>query len=161
MVLSSLCFAALLLTRPIQDMFFFCRPVSTIFGVSFYALSVRLTLIRKLKDSRVQFAESADRIAAINRDVSSIMENIQLGVFTIESADGRLGDQHSQAPPGILGFELKASHKVFDILQCCDLPEDRLAQVRTVIGFIGDDSIAFQMNSGLLPQECSFRRPGG
>jgi HPt (histidine-containing phosphotransfer) domain-containing protein len=134
---------------------------ATVFVVSTYALFIRLTLIEKLRASRVQFAESADRIAAINRDVSSIMENIQVGVFTIESQDGRIGAQYSQALEEILGYPLPSEHTIHDILRHTDLPDDHRAQIHSVVASIGDDPIAFTLNSHVLPQECQFKTPQG
>lgn len=158
---SSAFFLALLPFRPLQELFIFYGACSTVFAVSTYALFIRLTLIEKLKNSRVQFAESADRIAAINRDVSSIMENIQLGVFTVESQTGVIGQQYSHTLEEILGYSIPPEHSVLDILRSTDLSADHLAQIRSVISFIGDDPIEFNVNSHILPKECNFKRPQG
>jgi two-component system chemotaxis sensor kinase CheA len=159
--ISSVFFLALLFLRPLQELFIFYVACATVFTVSTYAIFIRLTLIQKLKSSRIQFAESADRIAAINRDVSSIMENIQLGVFTVESQAGVIGQQYSQALEEILGYAIPPKHSVLDILRKADLSADHLAQISSVVSFIGEDSLEFSVNSHLLPKECSFTRPQG
>jgi HPt (histidine-containing phosphotransfer) domain-containing protein len=156
---STALFLTLLFLRPLQELLIFYMACATVFVVSTYALFIRLTLIDKLRASRIQFAESADRIAAINRDVSSIMENIQVGVFTIESQGGKIGAQYSQALEEILGYRLPSEHTIHDILRHTDLPDDHQAQIHSVVASIGDDPIAFTMNSHVLPKECQFKTP--
>lgn len=158
---STALFLTLLFLRPLQELLIFYMACATVFLVSTYALFIRLTLIDKLRASRVQFAESADRIAAINRDVSSIMENIQVGVFTIESQSGGIGPQYSHALDEIIGYRIPADHTIYDILRNADLSDDHRAQVRSVVSSIGDDPIAFSLNSHVLPQECQFKTPRG
>lgn len=157
---STALFLTLLFLRPLQELLIFYMACATVFVVSTYALFIRLTLIDKLRASRIQFAESADRIAAINRDVSSIMENIQVGVFTIESQGGKIGAQYSQALEEILGYRLPSEHTIHDILRHTDLSDDHRAQIHSVVASIGDDPIAFTMNSHVLPKECQFKTPG-
>jgi HPt (histidine-containing phosphotransfer) domain-containing protein len=157
---STALFLTLLFLRPLQELLIFYMACATVFVVSTYALFIRLTLIDKLRASRIQFAESADRIAAINRDVSSIMENIQVGVFTIESQGGKIGAQYSHALEEILGYRLPSEHTIHDILRHTDLPDDHRAQIHSVVASIGDDPIAFTMNSHVLPKECQFKTPG-
>ncbi len=156
---STVLFLTLLFFRPLQELLIFYMACTTVFVVSTYALFIRLTLIDKLRASRIQFAESADRIAAINRDVSSIMENIQVGVFTIESQDGKIGAQHSQALKEILGYSLPSEHTIHGILRHTDLSNDHQSQIYTVLASIGDDPIAFSMNSHVLPKECQLKTP--
>ncbi|HET9239749.1 MAG TPA: ATP-binding protein [Oligoflexus sp.] len=158
---STALFLTLLFLRPLQELLIFYMACATVFVVSTYALFIRLTLIEKLRASRVQFAASADRIAAINRDVSSIMENIQLGVFTIESQAGEVGAQYSHALEDIVGYRIPPGHTIHDILRHTDLSDDHRAQVHSVVASIGDDPIAFTLNSHVLPQECQFKTPGG
>jgi two-component system chemotaxis sensor kinase CheA len=159
--ISSIFYLALLPFRPLQELVIFYVACSTVYVVSTYAFYTRLALIGKLKASRVQFAESADRIAAVNRDISSIMENIQVGVFTIESQDGDLGQQYSHALVDILGYSLPLQHTIMDILARTDLSSDDVSQVKSVVSFIGDDSMEYNVNSHILPQECSYKTPQG
>lgn len=158
---STVLFLTFLFLQPLQELLLFYMATATVYVVSTYALFIRVTLIDKLRASRVQFAESADRIAAINRDVSSIMENIQVGVFTIESQDGKIGAQYSQAMEEILGYRIPSEHTIHDILRLTDLPDDHRAQIHSVVTSIGDDPIAFTLNSHVLPQECQFKTPRG
>jgi HPt (histidine-containing phosphotransfer) domain-containing protein len=159
--ITSIFYLALLPFYPLHELVIFYVACSTVYVVSTYASYTRLALIRKLNASRAQFAESADRIAAVNRDVSSIMENIQLGVLTIESQEGIIGKQYSHALEEILGYSIPPQHSIFDILIRTDLSADHVSQVRSVVSFIGDDSMEYNVNSHILPQECQFKNPQG
>ncbi len=159
--MGSLALGLLLYFTSIRELFVFCVAYATVCIVSSYALITRLTLIKKLNTSRELFADSADRIEAINRDVSSIMENISSGIFTIESAEGNIGSQYSKNLEEILGFTINPQLTVLDILETTDLGSDKLDQVKTIIDFIGEDQIEFSLNGHLLPKECQMRRKDG
>jgi len=155
--ISSAIFLLPLATNPFRELFLFYMAISTVFLVSSYALLTRLNLVEKLRSSRQKFASSADQITAINRDISTIMQNIKLGVFTIESPDGKIGEQYSLFLKNILGESLPKHFTLFQLLKATDLEQDRVAQIRSLVAFIGEDQLQYELNSDLLPQLCRFK----
>jgi HPt (histidine-containing phosphotransfer) domain-containing protein len=133
----------------------------TFFFISGVVLYSRLSLLKKLQSSREIIATEADKVEAINRDISSIMQNIHQGIFTIESSDGAIGPHYSHYLETILAFQPSKQSQFLDLFARSNLTSDQKDQMSAAIGAIGEELLQFELNSGLLPQNCELTRADG
>ncbi|MDQ3231877.1 MAG: Hpt domain-containing protein, partial [Pseudobdellovibrionaceae bacterium] len=133
----------------------------TVFLVSAAALFTRLVLANKLQKSRLEIAQTAEKIEAINRDVKSIMQNIQQGIFTIESPDGHTGKESSDYITRIFDMEPKGDFNFIRFFAQSDLTKDHLSQIKSAVASIGDDFLQFELNSHVLPASFTLKASSG
>jgi len=144
-----------------KKLFVFAMACCTVFIVSAYALWTRMVLIEKLRKSRQLFADSADKIESSHRDVSTMMANIHLGIFTVENPHGQIGPQHSKHLEQVFGQEITQNFNFHHFVDRFLLTADQKAQIWTIISFIGDHRFQYEINDHLLPTEVVIELADG
>jgi HPt (histidine-containing phosphotransfer) domain-containing protein len=92
------------------------------------------------------------------RDIRSILDAIQQGILTIRDANLKLGSDHSRYMDRYFHPSMAAQdfHHVLD--QAVGLSADVKDQIEQALAAcLGEDSLAFDLNQGLLPTELIFR----
>jgi PAS domain-containing protein/HPt (histidine-containing phosphotransfer) domain-containing protein len=95
------------------------------------------------------------------RDIRSIMDAIQQGIFTIRDAHLKLGSDHSRYMDRYFHTSMATQdfHQVLE--QAVGLSADARDQIEQALAAcLGEDSLAFDLNQALLPTELVFRIEG-
>ncbi|MFW7381377.1 MAG: 7TM diverse intracellular signaling domain-containing protein [Oligoflexus sp.] len=94
------------------------------------------------------------------RDIKSILESINQGIFTIHAPRLTIGDDHSSYLVELLGERIK-ERNVFEVFfSRTDMSKDEQDQMKTVLDFvIGEDSLAFEGNDHCLPRTLTLQDP--
>jgi hypothetical protein len=97
------------------------------------------------------------------RDIRSILQSINQGIFTIRPPDLVIGDDHSSFLTQIIGDRNPAGRNVFEgFFNHTNLSGDKRDQVKTVLDFItGEDELAFESNAHCLPSQLVLHSARG
>lgn len=96
------------------------------------------------------------------RQITSILEHIQQGIFTLTTPAGNYGEHYSSNLLSIFETKDIKSHRFFDdFIKRTNLPEDHILQLKSVLNSIGEEKINFQLNQHLLPKDLEILRQSG
>ena len=118
----------------------------------------RITEGMKKKLEKLVAARTSE-LSEKTRDITAILNNIQQGIFTIDS-DALIRGDHSEFLNEILELsDLRDRHISDVLLNHTSLTGDERAQILTQItNSMGEDQINFEANSHLLPKKLEFTR---
>lgn len=131
------------------------------FSQAFHEVEVNEKQIQSLNaELKNQNAVLDQLVEEKTRDIRSIMKNIKQGIFTVLGDTTRIGGEFSDHLRSMLGMpELKGGEPYESLFEHADLSRDRRSQISTVLSnAAGEDSIAFDVNSHLLPREMQLSR---
>jgi len=134
------------------------------FSHAFHAVEVNEKQIQSLNaELKNQNAILDSLVEEKTRDIRSIMKNIKQGIFTVLGEGVRIGNEFSDHLRSMVAApDLKGGEAIEKIFENSDLSHDRLDQIKTVLSnAAGEDSMAFDVNSHLLPRELRLKRSNG